>query len=517
MQRADHLNELLTNAPLTPGCYIYKNKEGKIIYVGKALVLRKRIKQYFKVENGEVIPSDKLEPRKQIMVGKIQDIEFVQTDTEVEALILEVNLIKKYKPYYNRLMVDDKSYGWIMITDKEDFPRILFVREKKVNGASYFGPFPSTFPVHSTLKNLRKVFPYRACRRTMHEEKDKSGKLNVICSDPKPCLYYHLDLCKAPCASLQSKKEYRKNINSIKKYLRGEKAGLVSQMEKQMHEYAKDQKYEKAKLLRDQINQLKYVSQRIRINEDIDEKKWREYRKKMKAESLSSLQLVLSKREIINNTNNLRRIECYDISNIQGTNAVGSMVVFIDGDKAKGHYRKFKIKFKNTPDDFEMMREVLRRRFAKKESKSKDISFNDKPDLIIIDGGKGQLSAALEVANELNLNMPIVGLAKREETFVWMRDGEFKEYKLKEGSNEKFLVQRIRDEAHRFAIKYHRNLRSKAQLQSKLDQIPGIGAKTKEKLLMEFGDVTTIRRAGRNRLMKVVNNKRTVENILKYL
>lgn len=181
----------------------------------------------------------------------------------------------------------------------------MYVREKKVKKASYYGPFPSTFPVNSTLKNLRKIFPYRTCRRKMHEEKDLKGKLNVICSDPKPCLYYHLELCSAPCASLQSKKEYRKNIASIKRYLRGEKDGLVAEMEKKMHEYSANQQYEKAKLLRDQINQLKYVSQRIRINEDIDEKKWREYKKKMKADSLKSLQELLIKKQIIHFIHNL--------------------------------------------------------------------------------------------------------------------------------------------------------------------------------------------------------------------
>lgn len=503
----------LQEIPEVSGCYIFKDHKDSVLYVGKALNLRKRVKQYFEF-TPNITPSSKLEPKKKLMVRKAKSIEIVFTDSEIEAFILETNLIKKYKPKYNRLMVDDKNYSFIKFTN-EDFPRIKFVREKVKDGSVYFGPYPNSFPAKETIKRLRKLFPYRSCNRKMHEVSD-NGKLRVISSDPKPCLYYHLGLCNAPCASLELKKEYRSNINQIKSYLRSEKPEIVVKLEKQMQEYSKNLEFEKASEIRDRINNLKYITQRVKVSEKFDETAWKKYLAERNKIALTNLNSELTKRGIIEPTNNLDRIECYDISNIQGKFAVGSMVVAKAGFMAKSQYRKFKINSKDTPDDFLMMKEVLERRFNL-DNKKDDSSFLSIPNLIIIDGGKGQLSSASEILIKLNLEIPIVGLAKKEEIIIWFDGQTFRSYKLKEKSEEKFLIQRIRDEAHRFAINYHRNLRSSSEQISKLDEIPGVGPTTKKKLLIEFKSVKNIRRAGRKKLMEVVNNKRTVENIIKYL
>lgn len=503
----------LQQIPEVSGCYIFRSKDSQVIYVGKALNLRKRVKQYFEF-NPDIKPSDKLEPKKKIMVRKSKSIEVIFTDSEIEAFILETNLIKKYKPRYNKLMVDDKNYSFIKFTN-EDFPKIKFVREKIKDGSVYFGPYPNSFPAKETIKRLRKLFPYRSCNRKMQEVSD-NGKLKVISSDTKPCLYYHLGLCNAPCASLELKKAYRYNINQIKSYLRSEKPEIISNLENKMLEHSKNLEFEKASEIRDRINNLKYITQRVKVSEKFDETAWKKYLAERNKIALSNLNSELSKRGIIEPTNNLGRIECYDISNIQGKFAVGSMVVANGGFMAKSQYRKFKINSKDTPDDFLMMNEVLERRFNL-NNKKEDASFLAIPDLIIIDGGKGQLSSASEILEKLNLKIPIVGLAKKEEIIIWQTEDGFRSYRLKDKSEEKFLIQRIRDEAHRFAINYHRNLRSSSEQISKLDEIPGVGPTTKKKLLIEFKSVVNIRRAGRKSLMKVVNNKRTVENIMKYL
>lgn len=510
------VKQKIETAPLKPGCYIYKDNTNKVIYVGKAVNIRSRTKNYFGNPNN-------LEPKIQKLVTLIHDVEFVITDSELEALILETNLIKKYRPKYNHIKKDGKMYLWVMLDKDEDFPRFRVVREKKKKNALYFGPYPGSAQFKRILKSLRKIFPYRTCNRRIWVEDtiDDNGKKQTVIksSDSKPCLYYHLNLCEAPCAGLVAKADYNKNINNLKGFFNSKKGDVVTDLKKDMRKSSDERNYEKAALLRDKVKDLEFISQRVKVDIDTDENK---YVVEKKNRQIDALKELLDKLKI--NGLNLKKnfkIECYDISNIQGSNAVGSMVSFIDGKPNKSLYRKFKIKTKSTPDDFEMMREVFRRRFKHVWNKDSDESFKVWPDLIIVDGGKGQLSATYNVLNEMQLDIPICGLAKRNEELFIINDtdGELKFGKrsTKSGSEVRFLVQRIRDETHRFAINYHRKLRSKSQIASVLDDIPGIGKLTKKRLLQAFGSIDKIRKAKETQLQEIIKNKSTVRNIKKIL
>lgn len=496
-------------APASPGCYIYKNKESKILYIGKAVNIRSRVNSYFTNYN-------KLDPKISVMVDQIQDVEFITTDNDLEALILETNLIKKYKPKYNRLMKDDKNYAWLMVTKEEDFPRLKFVRNKKIKNADYFGPYISLNPIKRALKSLRKIFPYRSCKRKIYLYKDEKGKIKFHSSNQKPCLYYYLKLCDAPCCEKISKQAYRKNINNIKRFFRSRKFEIIQELNKEMSKSVEKQKFEEAAQIRDKLEDLAYITQRIQVEKDMDEKLWKI---KKAFIQISAVQSLISKLRFPNLKYHQKfRIECYDISNISGKSATGSMVVFTDGKPDKSNYRKFKIKTKQEPDDFLMLKEVLSRRFKlNKSNHKKDKSFQHFPQLIIIDGGKGQLSSVLEILKKYDLTIPTIGLAKKEEDIYKIENQTFKRIRLKKGSNEFFLVQRIRDEAHRFAIKYHRILRSKKQVKSILDEIPGVGDTIRKRLLKAFGSAENIQKANLDELQAIVKNKKTVENIKKLL
>lgn len=496
------LKNKIEQAPLAPGCYIYRDKDKKVIYVGKALILRERVKQYFAATR-------EMGPRIEKMVGKIKDVEYVITDSELEALVLETNLIKQYKPKYNVLRKDDKNYMYLRLDLKQSFPKFEYLREKPLDKAKYWGPYMNGGPIKKTLKLLREIFPYRTCNRRIVE---KDGR--IISSDPKPCLYYFLGLCQAPCAGFITSSDYKSSIRNIEKYLDNRLAVIIEQLEVKMKNSAQARDFELAAQIRDKIQDLKYISQKVDVDPRTDEHIFRKIKSTQNYLALSQL-LDLIDKDI--ETKSGFKIECYDISNIQGTNAVGSMVVFIDGMPQKRLYRKFRIKTKSAPDDFAMLQEVLRRRFKKDHTRANDESFNKNPDLIVVDGGKGQISAVDLVLKELDIELPLVGLAKRNEDIFKLEDQEFVKIELPKGSEARFLMQRVRDETHRFGVDYHRKLREKAQRFSLINEIPGVGKVLGIKLLKAFGSLGGLRKASKQEIYAVVRNKKTVDNIIKLL
>ena len=412
---------MVDKLPNRPGVYLFKGKKGQILYIGKAVNIKKRVKDHLSFK-------DKSYKQKHL-IEKTDSVSFMEVDSEIEALLLEANLIKKYRPDYNSQLKDGKDYLYIKIT-KDGFPRVLTARQRDLNNVdTYYGPFPSAFKVRATLKTLRKIFPFSTC-------KPPSGR--GLKSQKKPCLAFHLGLCPGVCASKINKLDYKKNISLLKLILSGKKSTLVHQTEKQINFLSKTRQYERAAVLQKQLNALKYITKPIRntdeyLNEDITSIRKRE---------LLQLKILASLDKIP------RRIECYDVSNIFGQQAVGSMVVFLDGEPAKEEYRRFKIKKVFGINDTGMLREVLERRFAH------DWHL---PDLLVVDGGKGQLNLAKDVLRQLNLNIRVISLAKRlEEIYL---DNERNSVILPRTSDELKLVQRLRDEAHRFAITYHRTVR----------------------------------------------------------
>src|SRR3990167_524787 len=405
----------LDNLPQNSGVYIFKDSKNKPIYVGKALNIKKRVKDHFSSNIGT--------PKENRMLEKIDAVESIRIDSEIEALILEANLIKKYKPTFNAQLKDDKDYLYIKIT-RDPYPKVLTARKKDLkNTTIFFGPFPSASKVRTTLKILRKIFHFTSCRPNRK----------------RACLYYHLGLCPGVCIGLISQKDYQKNIKGVIYLLEGRRSKLIGILENEVRKFVKRLEFEKAKEAQRKIEALNYITQPIRMLEypeiDVEELRQRELG-----------ELV----NILNLTKKPIRIECYDISNFSGKQATGSMAVFTRGFADPSQYRRFKIKFVKGPNDTAMISEVLERRFK-----------NDwkMPDLILIDGGKGQLSAALKVVGDFNLSLPVISLAKRlEEVYL---TGKEKPLRLPRGSVALKLLQRIRDEAHRFAVTYHRKLRSK--------------------------------------------------------
>ena len=557
------LLESIKLVPAQPGCYLYYDKDGEIIYVGKAKNLKRRVYSYFHKQHESV--------KTNVLVSQIEKLEYIITDSEVEALILESHLIKKHKPRYNILLKDDKKYPYFLITD-EDFPRIQVVRKKNLNPdkGRFYGPYTDVGAMYSTLDFLKKLFPLKQC---------KTPKFSN-----RPCLYYHIGKCLAPCQGKVTPEEYQKLIHQVELFLSGKQSELLKQIQAQMQKYAEAEQFEKAAKMRDSyldlqktLERQKVVYENTKLNEDIiallyedgilaivimmiregrliDKKDFtyfvdnvdkteyfetffREYYTNLKLEYPDKivsrdleeigekelyqdwLKIISGKKITINygrgrgkygelyelalkNATNLlenarlkkmaqirddfnevgsylaeklhltnfpNRIECYDISHIQGTNTVASMVVFQNGLPKKSAYRKFKIKTtEGKPDDFLSMKEVLSRRLARLGQKNWE-----KPDLIIIDGGKGQLSSVMQIVEEMGIKtgkdgIDFVSLAKREEEVFLPNQSE--SILLPRNSNALYLIQRIRDEAHRFAITFHRDLRSKALKSSTKDR-----------------------------------------------
>jgi excinuclease ABC subunit C len=496
------------NAPLTPGVYKYLDKNKKIIYIGKAKVLRNRVKSYFSGFKN-------LEAQKQQMILESKYIDFVETDSEIEALILEANLIKKHKTRYNILMRDDKSYVYVRfekirkLNQKvptkhsvyQDFPRITTIRNKKNDGADYFGPFPESQLIKSFITKIRKVYPFRtSSSKDLVYEKDGE----IISSSKKISLEVHLGLTGGAELGYETKKEYLKRFKKIKAFFEGKTKVILKNLESEMLKASKEMDFEKAARLRDQIFSIKYATQTIHIDREMDDVALESIKLNQRKNAIASLIEYLDfpaeKLKVHKNF----KIECYDISNFQGKLAVGSMVVMVNGKNEPSLYRRFKIKMENEPNDFAMHQEVLTRRFKnfflqnlkknqvnsvnneydleivkKAKNWKDDKSFRVKPDLIIIDGGKGQLAYTYKVLYNFGLHndIPIIGLAKREEEIFKFKDqfndeyvkldnsSQFKRILLPRKSECLYLVQRIRDEAHRFAITYHKNLRSKKLLE----------------------------------------------------
>ncbi len=618
--KTDLLQEKLGLVPDNPGVYLFKNKNGEVIYVGKAKSLRRRVFSYFQ-------SGDKDSPKTRLLVANIADLEYMLVDTEMEAFMLELNLIHKYKPRYNIRLKDDKHYPFIKVTLDEEYPRVFLVRRVKKDGGRYFGPYSDAGAVRNTLNLIHRIFPIRSCKLPV-----KHGEAVA-----RPCLQYHIGRCLAPCTGKVDLNEYSKLIDRICLFLSNKETEIISELKEEMEKASSELKFERAAVLRDQIRDIEAVTAKQKIisaelddwdivalavgieyvcaqvyfvragrlsgrknfyleyngssKEEIlasflqqyygetesipslilipeetgDEVILEEYlrdRKGKKVEvrvpkrgekkqlldmaiknaeqSLEEKELTEDSRynmtigaledlsEILELSYVPNRLECFDISHIQGTDTVASMTVFAGGEPQKSQYRRFKLRsIGDKPNDYLSMQEVLARRFTQGlrereliesgELEKKKAKFAVFPDLIIIDGGKGQLSAALEILRDLGLGeIPVISLAERLEEIFTKPEGEG--ILLPNNSRARHLLERIRDEAHRFAITYHRKLRSKRQVKSRLDEIPGIGPKRKKDLLRRFGSIERIKNATVEELLEVDSmNRAAAERLLDYL
>ncbi len=433
--------------PQVPGIYIYKDSLGAIIYVGKAKNLKNRVKSYF---------ASNLDPASKTynLVQHIESINYIEVSSEIEALILEAALIKKHQPKYNIAMKDDKSYLYIVIRVEKlkkagkvaKIPKVLAARESDILPSDqYFGPYPSGDTVRKMMRYIRRAFPYRDC---------SAAKFNKHHKSDTPCLYGFLKLCNAPCTVAYSLVSYRKDIDKIKRFLSGGSLGLVRNISSLMKNASRHQNYELAASYRDDLNRINYIKENFRTAQRYIDNPY--LIDDLRSKSLSELSQAIFGKKL-----NLGRIECYDISNISGTDSVGSMTVAIEGKLEKSEYKRFKIKTKNTPDDFAMLREVLTRRLSREADADNSRSWGA-PDLLIIDGGKGQVTAALQAMKDIHFEVPVIGIAKRFETLIVPTSNGFEEVVLEKTNEGLKLVQRLRDEAHRFAQNYHHKLRLKS-------------------------------------------------------
>jgi excinuclease ABC subunit C len=426
----EHANKKLDLVPKLPGVYIMSNGIGNIIYIGKAKNLKDRVSSYFNADTNSKAAA---------IITAMRKIDYILCTSEREALIVEGQLIKKIKPYFNSMWKDDKSYPYIKFSIIEDFPRLTFTRKKIGDGSLYFGPYPQLSYIKKLLRWLVKFFKIRPCKLDFTQlELPEEKKV-------KSCIYYHTDMCYAPCMGNITPKDYKNKIKDVTLFLNGKFNKLEDEWQTWMFNLSDNMRYEEAKEIRDRLYAIESMSERVMISEitqdEINESVQR-------ADSISELRNALGLR------NTPAIIEGFDNSNIQGTNAVASLVRFHNGIADKKNYRRFKIKTVGGADDFATMREVVFRRY------SSLIRKNEKfPDLILIDGGKGQLGAAVSALEELQVNIPIVSLAKKnEEIFFPTKD---KALVLSKHSEALKLLQSVRDEAHRFAVAYHRHLRKK--------------------------------------------------------
>lgn len=597
------LESKIKNLPNNPGVYQFKNDKGKVIYVGKAIKLKNRVKSYFIGTNQSA--------KTAALISKTHDLELIVTDNEVEALVLENNLIKELKPRYNINLKDDKSFPFIKVTN-EPYPRIYPTRKLIRDGSKYFGPYTSAGSMNSSLRMINQLFRIRSCKLNISQESIDKKKFKV-------CLDYHIKKCDGPCEGFISEKEYGDMVGEVIKVLKGKTDDLIKDLNTKMNVLVDKLEFEKAAEIRDKLEQLKIISSKQKIvSDDFEDRDIIALAYEAKDSACSvfnvrngklvskkQLRLAIEEGEelaniysaaikfyytdfadvpkeiilevepadadilsewlsqiagrkvklIIPQRGNLKslvkmcsenailqlkeiqiqrmksegqipysvaalqrdlrlpilpkKIECFDISNLQGTDTVASLVVFEDGKPKKSLYRKFIIKDVSGIDDFLSMQEVIRRRYLKV------VNGEDKlPDLIMVDGGKGQLSSAIEVLNKLQIkNYNIIGLAKRlEEVFL---PGQSEPASIPKTSSGLKLLQKIRDEAHRFAITFHRDRRSKRTIKTELSDIKGIGQSTAQKLLKEFGSVTGIRTAGEEEIIDLIGEKKT-ELIRKY-
>ncbi len=406
--------------PQEPGVYFFLDKKGKVLYVGKARNLKKRVSSYFSNKKN-------LGEKTRLLINNTSKIKITRVESEFDALLLEANFIKKYKPKFNIKLADGKAYPLVRITMHDDYPKILISRREEDKKSLYFGPYPNAGELKTALSFIRRIFPYQS----------------AINHPKKPCFYYHLNLCPCP-AVFNSKDAYKKNINHIVALFNGKRKTIIQKLERERAMLSKQEEFEQAKAIQEKILALQLISKPSYKPFEYEQNP--NLRVDLRTRELSSLAKILS-------ISLPTKIECFDISNISGKFATGSMVVFINGEKESSLYRRFKIKSEEKPNDFAMIEEVLQRRIKHKEWKL--------PDLIIVDGGKGQISSVLKTLNDANMSIPVIGLAKREETII---TSDFKEIRLPKDSETLHLVMRIRDEAHRFAINYHKKLRSRGLL-----------------------------------------------------
>jgi len=613
------IEEELKKLPDEPGVYIMKDKTGEIIYVGKAISLKKRVRQYFQSPRNNP-------PKVNAMVSHIAEFEYIIVDNEVEALILEANLIKKHKPKYNILLRDDKQYPYIKVTTNEKFPRVIKTRSVLKDGAKYFGPYPNAYAVNDTIDIIRNLYPIRTCNINF----DKNPKKT------RPCLNYYIGRCLGPCLGNVDHDRYMEMIDEIIMFLSGKEDKLIEIIEEKMKKASQELDFESAAKYRDQMNSLKiilekqkvvstsslidqdvigmargvedvciqvffirsgkivgrehfilsdnynerrseilssfikqfylgtaYVPKEILVEEEIEDmdiiSRWLSQKRGNKVtirvpkrgEKSELMEMVrknamdmlkqdgdrllterqrneetLEKfRDILGLDVTPYRIEAFDISNISGVNSVGSMVVFEHGKPKKSDYRRFRIKTVTAPDDYRSMEEVLRRRFTRgikereieADSKLDLKGFSSFPDLIMIDGGKGQVNVAIDVLQDLNLDIPVCGLVKDDYHKTRGIIYNNKEINIEVDSSVFRLIYAIQEEAHRFAISYHRSLRSKDMFKSELDDIKGIGEKRKMALLRHFQSIDNIRKASVQELSEVEGmSKKAAEEVYNY-
>ncbi len=598
-----NIQEELKKLPDQPGVYIMHDSREVIIYIGKAVSLRKRVHQYFQPSHDEGI-------KKAQMVKQIARFEYIVTDSELEALVLECNLIKEHRPKYNTMLRDDKTYPYIRVTLGEDFPRVLFSRQQKKDKSRYFGPYTSAGAVKDTIEMINKLYQLRTCNRNLPRDTGKE----------RPCLNYHIHQCDAPCQAYISKEDYREKIDAALEFLNGNYTGIIKSLEEKMLQASEDMEFEKAIEYRELLGSVKQIAQKQKIThtniedkdiialakdendavvqvffirggkligrdhfymrigteehrtqilttfikqfysgtpfipreiilpQEIDDREilenWLAERRGSKVyiripqkgvkEKLVELaqknaRLVLNQdkekmrreegrtigavKEIekLLDTKGIVRMEAYDISNINGFETVGSMIVYEKGKPKRSDYRKFKLRTITGPDDYASMHEVLTRRFThgmseQQELKEKDLSeeygsFSRFPDLIMMDGGRGQVNICLQVLEELGLDIPVCGMVKDDNhrtRGLYYNNIEIPIDTHSEGFK---LITRIQDEAHRFAIEYHRSLRSKEQVHSVLDDIPGIGPSRRKALMKKYQSLDAIKAASVEDLM----------------
>ena len=483
------LETKLKDLPKEPGVYFHKDARGEIIYVGKAAVLRNRVRQYFQKSRAR-------DPKTEALVAEIVDTDWMVVDSEIEALFLEAEMIRRYMPRYNILLRDDKSMSYIRINYNSDYPTVTTTRRPLDDGAKYFGPYLSAYSVRQALKSLRRVFPF-ATRK--------------IPGQKRATLYYHLGLDPGLEEGKTSLEDYRANLRKLMAVIEGKRKSVEKELEKEMQEAAKTSDFEKAAKIRNQMFALQNLTRQVIFSD-------KEFLDISKDHALTELVSLLSLKRFP------RRIEGYDISHMQGTNVVASMVVFTNGVSNKREYRKFKMS-KQQNNDFFNMNETIKRRLSEKNTKAWG-----KPDVVLIDGGKGQLDAAIRARDEQGYEtIPFIGLAKREEQIVIQKDtsnvsldlgvlnqlggfmtesDDFILVNVPHNTNIVKLLQRIRDESHRFAVSYHSTLKVKQQTASLLDDIPTIGPATRKKLIKTFGSMRGVMQARDWELQKVVGEKK---------
>jgi excinuclease ABC subunit C len=458
----------ISQLPGSPGVYLMKDSNGRVLYVGKAINLKKRVSSYFRTQA-------RLQERIALMVAQVEDISYIPCQTEAEALIYENSLIKQFSPKYNVALKDSKSYPQLKLTTNEKFPRLLVTRERKNDGAVYFGPYSNAKLLRRAVTIMKRIFPLRTCR--------KMGK--------GVCLYYHIKQCLGPCEGKIDEKHYNGIISELKLFLQGRKKELLDLLSEKMTAASKDQDYEEAARIRDRLEALSSIrSDRV---------------------SYGPMNELAELKEVLGLKGEINRIEAFDISNIMGKEAVGSMITFYKARPDKNGYRRFKIRSVEGIDDYSMMREVVSRRYKRALEEKEEL-----PDLILIDGGKGHLGVALEELEKIGLSkIPAIGIAKEfEHIYTKERSGPIV---LPKGSKALHLLERIRDEAHRFAITYHKSLMSKKVGSSELDNIPGIGPKRKKALVSKFGSIEGIKQATLEELISTGGmNERSARSIIEH-